>query len=89
MSDFLNALFSIVFGITMILSRKFIVRRASKWGSRFFQFNIFKLRDIPAKKEAEMVEVAHRAQEVFFAIIGSFLVVFGLLELVGFIHLRQ
>ncbi len=89
MSNFLDAISIIVFGMIMILLRKFLVRRASKWGSRFFQFNIFRLRGIGAKKEEEMVELGHRAQEVFLAIMGSFFVLFGLLELFGVIHFRQ
>jgi hypothetical protein len=89
MPDLLDALFSIVFGMSMILFRKSLVRRATKWRSRFFQFNIFRFNSIPAKKQQEMVELGHRFQEVLCAIIGSIFVVFGLLELFGVIHLRR
>ena len=88
MSDFIEVLLSLALGMTMIVFRKFLVRRASKWGGRFFEFDPFKfkVKFKPGKKEEE---IANRAAEVGLVILGSIFVGFSLLQLFGVIHVRH
>ncbi|OGP54111.1 MAG: hypothetical protein A2Y65_12895 [Deltaproteobacteria bacterium RBG_13_52_11] len=90
MWDFVDKVFFLIVGISMILFRKLIVRQSLKWGSGIFGFNIFRLK--LHKKEEDLsryITISNTIIEFWFLIVGSILVVFNLLLLFDIIHLRQ
>jgi len=84
MPNLLDTWFCFLFGMSMILFHKFIIRKSLKWGSGIFGLNIFKF-----KISNKEMELGRPILEIWFLIIGFIFVVFSLLQLFNVIHLRQ
>jgi hypothetical protein len=80
----------------MVLFRKFLSRNDSKWGTRFFQLDLFRIKEKTYKKAKERgypiqkaEEIGYRIREVWYLVIGSIFVVLSLLEFFGIICFGQ